>query len=135
MQTFAIIIGKRLNRKQKNNPGLDLFQVHFRLNYLCASIAHNPIRQTCTFYNIGSIFVSWYDKKLSSWYLAKLRYQVDVYWYLFDEYIYLTLFWCLWVKKLMSKSHQTDDYNISAWKVLSGQIDRNEWLMQQVLIP
>jgi hypothetical protein len=28
--------------------------------------------------NIGSILVSWYNE-LSSWYLAKLRYQVDVY--------------------------------------------------------
>jgi hypothetical protein len=30
------------------------------------------------FHNIGSSFVSWYSKELSSWYLAKRRYQVDV---------------------------------------------------------
>jgi hypothetical protein len=38
-------------------------------------------------HNIGSILVFWHNKKLSSRYLAKLRYQVDVYLislYLFD---------------------------------------------------
>jgi hypothetical protein len=42
-------------------------------------------------------------------------------WYLFEVYIYLTLFWCLEVEKLMSKRHQIDYYNISIWKVLSGR--------------
>jgi hypothetical protein len=64
------------------------------------------------FHNIGSIFVCWYSKELSSWYLAKPRCQVDV---------YLISIWCLEVEKLRSKSDKIDDYNKSIWKVLSGQ--------------
>jgi hypothetical protein len=66
--------------------------------------------------------VSWYNKEMSSWYLAKMRHQVDVYLIsIWNLCIFLPLFWCLEVEKLMSKRHQIDDYNISIWKVLSGR--------------
>jgi hypothetical protein len=41
--------------------------------------------------------------------------------YLFDIYIYLTLFWYLEVEKLTSKRHWIEVYKISIWKVLSGR--------------
>jgi hypothetical protein len=54
--------------------------------------------------NKGTILVSWCNKELSSWYLAKFRYQVDAYlitiWYpyLFD-FILMSWTWKINVKK------------------------------------
>jgi hypothetical protein len=71
---------------------------------------------------IGSIFVSWYNKELSSWYLAKLRYQVDV---------YLISIWCLYLFDLilMSRSWKIKVYKSSnRWylKSLSGRVIQNK---------
>jgi hypothetical protein len=52
------------------------------------------------FQNIRSIFVSWYNKELSSCYLAILRYQVDV---------YLISIWCLYLFDLILMSR--------SWKI------------------
>jgi hypothetical protein len=54
--------------------------------------------------NIGSIFVSWYNIELSSWYLTKMRHQVDVYlvsiWSLyFFDLILMSWSWKINVKK------------------------------------
>jgi hypothetical protein len=49
------------------------------------------------FHNVGSISVPWYNKELYYWYLAKMRYKVDV---------YLISIWCLYLFNpiLMSQS-------------------------------
>jgi hypothetical protein len=49
---------------------------------------------------IGSFLVSWYNKKLSYWYLVKLRYQRD---------IWLMSFWCLYIFDLVLMSR--------SWKI------------------
>jgi hypothetical protein len=58
--------------------------------------------------NTGSILVSWYSKELSSWYLEKLRYKVDVYlisiWclHLFDHFLMFQS-WKIKVKKSLNR--------------------------------
>jgi hypothetical protein len=67
-------------------------------------MASNRRDKQVLLHNIRSILVSWYNKELSSWYLAKLRYQVVVYlisiWcqYLFDP-ILIPQSWKINVKK------------------------------------
>jgi hypothetical protein len=71
-------------------------------------LANYPTRQTSTFPNTVIIFVSWYNKELSSWYLAKMRHQVDVYlistwsWYLFDL-ILMSWTWKIIVQKVSNR--------------------------------
>jgi hypothetical protein len=67
-------------------------------------IQTTPLDKQVIFRNIGSILVSWYNKEMSSWYLAKLRYQVDVCLISIWGLYFLTLFWYLQVEKLRSKS-------------------------------
>jgi hypothetical protein len=81
------------------------------------------------FHNIGSIFMSWYNKELSSLYTVKLRYQLDVYlisiWclYLFD-FILMSWSWKIKVKKSSNRWLYCIYLKSFVW---SGKLTQNKW--------
>jgi hypothetical protein len=71
---------------------------------LTLKVKYSWIDKQVLFQNIASFFVSWYNKELSSWNLAKMRHQVDIYlisiWSLYwFDHILMSWSWKIYVKK------------------------------------